>query len=103
MRIKVTLCKSLFSRLCGLLKANPSDTHAICILPCSSIHTFGMRYRIDVCFCDCNLNVMKSIKDVRPSRYVKCPGAYCVIERPASLNTWPAVGQRVELLVSDIR
>jgi hypothetical protein len=62
-------------RLLGLalLRAHelPSG-HALLIKPCSSIHTFGMRFPIDVAFADADGEVLRVIRDVAPRRVSRC-------------------------------
>lgn len=61
---EVELAKSLFSRLKGLLarKSLPMG-HALWLRPCNGIHTFGMRFPIDVVV----LNRALSVRAIHPS------------------------------------
>lgn len=66
----VIFATTLFSRMRGLLgrKSLGHDT-AMVIDPCSSIHTLGMRFTIDVLFLD-SINRITSIKkNVPPGRF----------------------------------
>ena len=38
------------------------------LAPCGSIHTFGMRMPIDVCFLDADMNILKTVSSLRPWR-----------------------------------
>lgn len=56
---------------------------------CSAMHTFFMRFPIDVIFLDKDENIIKIHHSLRPWRLCFCAGAYYVIELPAgkaSLN-----------------
>ncbi len=97
--IHAALCTSFYSRIKGLLRTN-RDHGVICIYPCHAIHTFGMSYPIDVCFCDSSLVVIKTIKALKPGKRASCQGSMCVIERPAIDKPWLKVGDVVSLNIS---
>jgi uncharacterized protein len=72
---------SFASRLLGLafLRELPLD-HALFIPHCHSVHTFGMRFAIDVAFVD-DLGVPLRIeRSVPPGRVLVERGAFSVIE-----------------------
>jgi len=58
-------------RLRGLLGRDglPSG-HALLISPCGSIHTFFMRFTLDVVFLDAEYRVCRVIRGVAPNRMV---------------------------------
>lgn len=58
---------SITSRLIGLLGRSslPKDT-ALWLKPCDSIHTWFMKFSIDVIFVDQNLVVKKIVRDLKP-------------------------------------
>lgn len=61
----------LLSRMKGLLFEHASDWkdgRALWIEPCSSIHTFGMSFEIDVLFLDRNLKVKRRLDRIKPNR-----------------------------------
>ncbi len=72
------------SRLLGLALVSeiPPD-HALLIPQCRSVHTFGMRFALDLVFLDERGRVMRVARAVPPSRVVRCPGAYAVLETRA--------------------
>jgi len=48
---KVTIADTFLSRLIGLLnKKELPDNTGLWIIPCNSIHTFGLKFNIDVIF-----------------------------------------------------
>ncbi len=92
MRIQIVLCKSLRSRLVGLMRYKPVDNVVVCLVPCAAIHTWGMKHSIDVCFCNREMRVIKSVRNVSPYMYLRCKGAVCVVERFAADSQWPKEG-----------
>src|SRR3954463_1977717 len=75
---------TLASRLLGLafLRSLPSG-HALLIPDCRSVHTFGMRFRIDVAFLDERGRPVRVERFVRRGRVLVCRSAFAVIEAPA--------------------
>jgi uncharacterized protein len=72
-------------RLIGLLgRAGLAQGEGLLLEPCSSIHTLGMRFPIDVLFLDAEGAVLRALRDVAPWR-VPAPvrGARMVLELPA--------------------
>lgn len=51
------------------------------LVHCSSIHTFGMKFTIDVCFLDRSFRVLQCLR-VFPRRRVTNEGSSCVVELP---------------------
>jgi uncharacterized membrane protein (UPF0127 family) len=70
------------ARLLGLAFMRPPPTdHALLIPHCRSVHTFGMRFPIDVSFLDERGRVIRAELKVRPCRILTCRGAFAVLER----------------------
>lgn len=59
------------------------DGSALIIAPCQAIHTFRMRFAIDVLFVDRSGRVLKIAAGVRPGRLAGCLTAFAVLELPA--------------------
>ena len=81
----VAVADSFVSRLRGLLARPPmSDGQGLLLLDCSSVHTMGMGYSIDVAFLDAEGRVVRSFADLEPWR-VGLGGADAVhaLELPA--------------------
>jgi len=78
----VEMAVDLKSRLIGLLGRSSLGTHrAMYLAPCNSIHTFLMKFSLDVIFLDRDMNVLKKVENVRPARIVLGGiGAYGVLE-----------------------
>ena len=81
----VTVADSFFMRLKGLLgSASLPHGEALWIVPCTSVHTFGMRYPIDVVVLDRNLKTLAIYNTLRPNRMTRIYPAGCsVLELPA--------------------
>jgi uncharacterized membrane protein (UPF0127 family) len=60
----------------------PTD-EALRIPRCRSVHTFGMRFPLDVIFLDVDGRPMRIARDVPPWRVVSCRGADAVVETRA--------------------
>ncbi|RNL48999.1 DUF192 domain-containing protein [Paraeggerthella hongkongensis] len=84
-------------RVRGLLLAKPTG-RALLLLPCSDVHTVGMRHRLDIAFVDAEGVVMRSCRDVGPFRRLRERGAAAVIERFSSCaEPWFVEGDRIGL------
>jgi len=58
--------------------------HAILLEPCNSIHTFGMRFAIDVLFLDASSRIIKAIRSLAPGKIAgPIAGACSVLETTA--------------------
>jgi uncharacterized membrane protein (UPF0127 family) len=72
------------SRRRGLLGRDRLDEgHALVIVPCGAIHTFFMRFAIDVAFVARNGRVVKCAHSVRPWRLAGTVTAHAAIELAA--------------------
>ncbi len=84
MVMRLRYATSFRARLCGLLgQARLKEGEGLWIAPCSAIHTFGMRYAIDVVFVDANHRVLRIAGNIKPGRIVWCWKAVAVIEMAA--------------------
>jgi uncharacterized protein len=83
--LRVHLARTAWARLVGLalLRDLPPD-RALLIEGCRSVHTFGMRFAIDVVFLDAVGRPLRVVRNVRPCRVVACRGAAAVLERRAA-------------------
>ena len=58
--------------------------HAILLEPCNSIHTFGMRFAIDVLFLDASSRILKAVRSLTPGKIAgPIAGACAVLEANA--------------------
>ncbi len=79
------VARSWRARLLGLawLDGLPADC-GLLIPGCSSVHTFGMRFALDVFFFDEGGETLKVARAVPPRRVVRHRGAAAVLERRAA-------------------
>jgi uncharacterized protein len=81
---EVPVASSLSSRLLGLALLRRERAGAGLLIPrCRSVHTFGMRFTIDVLFLDEGDRVIKLSRAVPPGRVLGCPAAVAVLELPS--------------------
>jgi uncharacterized protein len=83
--LHLALADTLLARLKGLLgrSALPAG-EGLWIKPCNSVHTFGMKFPIDVVFLDQGKRVVGVAKALRPNRISRIySAAKSVIELPA--------------------
>ena len=72
--MEIVVAHKLRQRLFGLaLRARPPDGWALLFPRCRSVHTFGMRFAIDVVFLDAQGRVLAIESGVRPGRVVAEP------------------------------
>jgi uncharacterized membrane protein (UPF0127 family) len=65
------VARSLWTRTKGLLgRASLPAGHGLWILRCNSVHTFFMKFPIDLIFLNRDMEVAKTYKSVRPGRVV---------------------------------
>ncbi len=66
---EVYLCDSFWKRTQGLLGHAPLLPHqAFWLIPCNSVHTFGMKYPIDLYALNKDNRVVAVIKNMKPNR-----------------------------------
>jgi uncharacterized membrane protein (UPF0127 family) len=71
------------ARLLGLAHLDRGEAGAGLLIPrCSSVHTFGMRFALDLYFLDGDGTAVSVRRAVRPRRVIFCRGAVAVLEVP---------------------
>lgn len=81
---EVAVARGFRSRLLGLARLDRSDAGTGLLIPrCRSVHTFGMRFELDLVFLDRDGRILAVHRQVPPRRVVRCPGADAVLEVPA--------------------
>ncbi len=74
------------ARLRGLLGRRPPGPRCgILLAPCTGVHTFGMRYAIDVAFVAPDGRVLRARRALAPWRVALCLGAVAVVEMRAGV------------------
>ena len=80
----VLLANTAWTRLRGLIGRQAlAEGDALWLRPCNGVHTFWMRFTIDVIYLDEHLRIVKLIKNLRPFRLAP-PSlkTFSVIEMP---------------------
>lgn len=86
-------------RRTGLLKHNNlAAGEGLWIVPCEAVHTFGMKFPIDVLYLNKRKKVLKIRDNMKKSRMSFCLRAHSVLELPAgrAAETGTAVGDQLE-------
>ena len=92
-----------WSRLRGLTGTNAQDFQfgqALWIVPCRGVHTFGMRFPLDLIYLDHSGNVVDVLENVRPWRVAPIRmSAASVLELPAGAiyTSGTQRGDRIEI------
>ncbi|OJU83133.1 MAG: hypothetical protein BGO11_08645 [Solirubrobacterales bacterium 70-9] len=72
------------ARLLGLAFLDRAESGPGLLLPrCSSVHTFGMKFALDVYFLGPDDTILSARRAVPARRFVACRGAAAVLEIPA--------------------
>jgi uncharacterized protein len=81
---RIPVADTFRTRLLGLSRRDRPTAGAGLLFPhCSSVHTFGMRFDLDVFFLDEGGRVIEARRAVPPRRVLWCRGAAAVLEIPA--------------------
>jgi uncharacterized membrane protein (UPF0127 family) len=82
---KTPVAESFRSRLLGLAwRDRALAGPGLLIQRCASVHTFGMRFALDIYFLDSDGTVIAVRRAVPPRRVLWCRGAAAVLEVPAA-------------------
>ena len=81
--LEIPVAATRRARLLGLAYLSPEDAGPGLLLPgCRSVHTFGMRFPLDVIFLDSDLRTLEYHAAVLPRRLLCCRQAGSVAELP---------------------
>jgi uncharacterized membrane protein (UPF0127 family) len=98
----VAVADNLFKRMKGLLgKSEMEEGESLWIKQCNSIHTFFMKFPIDVIFLNKRNQVISTIENLQPNRLTRLyPKAVSVLELPAGTieATATVVGDVIEII-----
>jgi uncharacterized protein len=95
----ISKTSNFMERMRGLLASPPlKENEGLLITPCSSVHTFGMNYNIDLVFLDKQWNIVKIVKSLKPWRMSLSNSAFMVLELAANSieKLQLATGQQLE-------
>ena len=83
--LRETKADNFFARAMGLMgRSNFSAQEAMVIVPCRSVHTFFMRFPIDIIFLDKDNRIIEIIESMKPFRLSRINyRAYSVVELAA--------------------
>ncbi|MCU0245429.1 MAG: DUF192 domain-containing protein [Bryobacter sp.] len=93
------------TRRTGLLKHDRLEPgEGLWIVPTEAIHTFGMRFNIDVVFLNKRRQVVKLREDMPRRRMSVCWRAHSVLELPPGTirATQTAVGDQLEFVKTEV-
>ena len=96
--MKVKTVSTYYGRMRGLLGTSQHqlDFDAMHLVPCKGVHTFGMKYSLDLAFLDSQGKVIALRRDVPPNKVCNSPkGTHSVLERPSSIRPWLDVGDYI--------
>ena len=80
---KAKMADSFFLRLLGLMfRKSIGKNEALIFKSAPSIHTFFMRFPIDIVFLDKNMKVIRICENLSPWRAVFCFGSAFTVELP---------------------
>jgi uncharacterized membrane protein (UPF0127 family) len=83
-RVTVREADTAWTRMMGLLgRASLPEDEGLLLAPAWSIHTWGMRFPIDVVFIDREERVLRIVEVIRPWRLVSHWRAHAVVELAA--------------------
>ena len=100
MEPRIRIANTRRARLLGLALRRQSPSEALLIPRCRSVHTFGMRFPLDIAFLDGDGRVLRLARSVPPNRLVSCRGAAAVLEAPPNMIPAMAEGQRNRLVAA---
>jgi uncharacterized membrane protein (UPF0127 family) len=89
----------------GLLgREGLSTGEGLWIIPCEAVHTFWMRFPIDLVYLDSKKRIRKLVSEVPPWRLSACLSAHSILELPAGTikKTKTERGDILEFLALDI-
>src|SRR3954451_2943102 len=91
--MEVVVARSFRHRLVGLALRRRHPGHALLIPRCRCVHTFGMRFALDLVWFDADGRVVAIDRRVPANRVIARRGAWAVLEAPAALDIVAAVAE----------
>lgn len=95
---RVTKVTSFWGRLTGLAgRQSLQPQTGIWLIPCNGVHTFGMRFSLDIIILDRQMRVLQILRAVPPGRICRgVAGGFSTLEMPAGAAADIAVGDQLE-------
>lgn len=102
-RFRLIRARTFWGRARGLLGQVPLGPRTgLLLAPCAAVHTFGMRYAIDVAFISEQGRVLRLHQGLKPWRVALCLGAVGVVEmRAGVVDTENGGVGRIEAAIQD--
>ena len=102
---ELQLANTFWQRFCGWqFRQKVHVNEGLLIAPCRSIHTFFMRFPIDVLALDREGNVLQTAKIVPPWRTFLGPkNTFAIVEAASGALSDTLIGTRISILVDDSR
>jgi hypothetical protein len=98
----IETAESSAQRRTGLLKHDKLDEgEGLWIIPCEAVHTFFMKFALDLIYLDRKHRVKSVVRAVRPWRFSACLSAHSILELPVGTidRTKTEKGDELELTV----
>lgn len=96
---KVFKANNAWERARGLLARKALNINeGFWLEPCPSVHTMGMRYKLDIVFLDSDGQVKKIAENLRPMRFAVCSNATVSLELLAGQAAYLQITQGMRLV-----
>jgi uncharacterized membrane protein (UPF0127 family) len=82
--MEIVVARTWRQRLAGLLGHRRPPPYALRLEPCRSVHTFGMRFPLDLVWLGPGDAVLRVDRAVPPWRVRSCRGAVAILEVPCA-------------------
>ena len=100
---RIRVADTAWRRLVGLLGSKGlASNEGIWLHPCRAVHTFGMRFAIDVAFVDDKHQVVRLVSNLAPGRVAWCWCATSVIELAAGAMSKPGAKELLERTINNL-
>jgi hypothetical protein len=80
--MEIRTADTVWRRLRGLMFLRRPPAYALLLTPCRSVHTFGMRFPLDLHWLDEHGRVIRVDRAVPPNRVRVCLRARAILEVP---------------------
>lgn len=95
---EIYIADSFIKRFLGYMFRKNPHYDVILIKPCNSIHTFFMKFSIDVLFIDEHMEVIKKIEGLRPGKAIM-PLKNCQMVIEGKAGTFKNIQEKSKLIV----
>jgi uncharacterized membrane protein (UPF0127 family) len=100
--IEIKGAKTFFNKFLGFMFRKDAN-YALLFNNCKSIHTFFMRFNLDIIFLDKENKVVKIIKNVRPFRIIfPIKDSFSILEIPSNIADLQDIVIGDTLLINEV-